>query len=550
MNRVVGSEHSTGDAAAGGGTPVYTRNATGLVREVRLVDQVVYNLGSVTPLTSALAVGLFTVAAFPRMNIYLALLIPALMAVPLWIAWSLLTATFPKTGGDYIYNSRILHPAVGFGVNLGFVFANVLTAGFASGFLALLALYPMLLTIGTVTESDRITGWADYFSITNHHGVFITSTLCILFVCLLAAIRSKLLLRVMTIFVAIFAVAAIIDIIVLATTSQSGFIADFNSYAGQDAYQSTVEAGAGQGLYPSEDGYDASSTLGSMFVWVGFSIFVVYGSYIAGEVRRAGDRKRMLTSIVGSGFLQTIFLLISIIVFYNAVGEDFIISATAGNQEVGIASFPYYAALATGNDVLAVLVAVGFLFWAIPTLNVFMGVIQRGFFVYSFERLLPGSVSRVNPRTHTPLVCVAIMGVLCIGAAAFNAYNANFGVALTLAILPGFVAMFVVAISAVLMPFRRRDLYDGSPADWKVGGIPMLPVCGALGAAVLAFFIVLPFFYQDQLGLNKWPWLPWATAIAPVVVILVGIAWWLVARSYHRSRGVDLDLLYKTIPPD
>ena len=38
-----------------------------------------------------------------------------------------------------------------------------------------------------------------------------------------------------------------------------------------------------------------------MFVWVGFSIFVVYGAYIAGEVRRAGDRKRMLTSIVGSG---------------------------------------------------------------------------------------------------------------------------------------------------------------------------------------------------------------------------------------------------------
>ena len=117
-------------------------------------------------------------------------------------------------------------------------------------------------------------------------------------------------------------------------------------------------------------------------------------------------------------------------------------------------------------------------------------------------------------------------------------------------ILPGFVAMFVVAISATVMPWRRPDLYEGSPADWKVAGIRVLPICGALGAAVLAFFIVLPFFYQDQLGLNKWPWLPWATAIAPIVVILLGIAWWMAARSYHRSRGVDLDLLYRTIPPD
>ena len=65
--------------------------------------------------------------------------------------------------------------------------------------------------------------------------------------------------------------------------------------------------------------------------------------------------------------LQTIFLLISIIVFYGAVGENFVISAVAGNQEVGIASFPYYAALATGHPVSPSLVALGFLFWAIPT---------------------------------------------------------------------------------------------------------------------------------------------------------------------------------------
>ena len=531
-------------------TRVYSRNATGLVREVRLLDQVVYNLGSVTPLTSALAVGLFTIAAFPRMNIYLALLVPAIASIPLWITWSLLTATFPKTGGDYVFNSRILHPAVGFGVNLGFLFANVLTAAFAAGFLAELALNPSLLIIGTVTENDTIAGWADTFSVDNSTGVFITSALCIIFVCTLAAIRSRLLLRVMTVMVMIFAVGAIVDIIILFATSNESFARTFDSYAGTGAYAQVVEAGSGQGLYPSEGGHSTSNTLGAMFVWVGFSIFVVYGAYIAGEVRRAGDRKRMLTSIVGSGVLQTVFLLISIIAFYGAVGENFAISAVAGNQEVGIASFPYYAALATGSPVIAVIVALAFLLWAIPTLNVFMGVIQRGVFVYSFERLLPSAVSRVNARTHTPLVAVAIMGALTLIATAFFAYNANFSVALTLAILPGFVAMFVVAISAVVMPFRRRDLYAGSPADWRVAGIPVLPVCGFLSAIVIAFFIALPFFFQDELGLTSRSWLPEATAIAPIAVLLLGIVWWLIARSYHRRRGVDLDLLYRTIPPD
>jgi hypothetical protein len=356
-------------APASSSARVYSRNATGLVREVRLVDQIVYNLGSVTPLTSALAVGLFTIAAFPRMNIYVALLVPALMSVPLWITWSLLTATFPKTGGDYVFNSRILHPAVGFGVNLGFLFANVLTAAFAASFLSVLALAPTLLIIGTVTESETISGWADTFMIDNATGVFITSVVAILFVCALAAIRSRLLLRVMTVMVGIFAVAAIVDIIILFATSSDSFVRTFDSYAGSGAYDDVVAAGAGQGLYPSEDGYSTSSTLGAMFVWVGFSIFVIYGAYIAGEVRRAGDRRRMLTSIGGSGVLQTLFLLVSIIAFYSAVGEEFAISAVAGNQDIGIASFPYYAALATGSPVLAVIVAVAFLLWAIPTLK-------------------------------------------------------------------------------------------------------------------------------------------------------------------------------------
>lgn len=542
------SEAMTAPAATP--TRVYSRNATGLVREVRLVDQVVYNLGSVTPLTSALAVGLFTIAAFPRMNIFVALLVPALLSIPLWITWSLLTATFPKTGGDYVFNSRILHPAVGFGVNLGFLFANVLTAAFAASFLSVLAIAPTLLIIGTVTESSTISGWADTFMIDNATGVFVTSVLCILFVCTLAAIRSRLLLRVMTVMVAIFGVAAIIDIIILFATSNESFVRTFDSYAGSGAYDEVVAAGAGQGLYPSEDGYSTSSTLGAMFVWVGFSIFVIYGAYIAGEVRRAGDRRRMLTSMGGSGVIQTLFLLVSILAFYSAVGDEFAISAVAGNQEVGLASFPYYAALATGSPVLAVLVAIAFLLWAIPTLNVFMGVIQRGVFVYSFERLLPSAVSRVNARTHTPLVAVAIMGALAIIASAFFSYNENFSVALTLAILPSFVAMFVVGISATIMPWRRPDLYRGSPADWRVAGIPMLPVCGFLSVIVIGFFITLPFLYQDELGLTSRSWLPEATAIAPVAVILIGVSWWLLARRYHRRRGVDLDLLYRTIPPD
>lgn len=543
------SSSGSGDRTLAAPT-AYTRNATGLVRELRLVDFFAYTIASGTPLTSVLILGLFTVAVFPKMNFFLALLISGVVSIPVLITFALLTATFPKLGGDYIFNSRILHPAIGFGVNLGFILAQSLVAGTAAAFVSELALNPTLLTIGSVTGNSTFTSWASYFTVSNGNGVFITSTICILLISILAAIRTKLLFRVMTIMLAIFTVAALVSVVIMLFTSQSDFANTFNRVAGADAYQKVVDAGANKGLYPSEGGYSFSNTVGAMFYAIGWFIFMFWGTYIAVEVRRAGQRGRMLWAMVGGGVVQIVVVLLSLIAFYHAVGENFAISATAGNQTSGIASFPYYAALATGNSTLAIILAIGLMFWTIPLINIFLSVMQRGFFVYAFERLLPSWVASVNQRTHTPLVAVAIAAGLAILGAAFNAYNANFATALTLATFPSFVVILVVGIAATVMSRRRRDLFEGSPADWSVAGVPVLMLAGTLSIIVVGIFIIVPFFYQQQVGLAIRPWLPWATAITPVALIAIGVVWWYIAKAVNKSKGIDLDLIYKTIPPD
>ena len=243
-------------------------------------------------------------------------------------------------------------------------------------------------------------------------------------------------------------------------------------------------------------------------------------------------------------------MLIALVTFYHAVGENFAISAAAGNQTTGIATYPYYATLATGNAALAVVIAIGFLFWTIPCMNVFMAIVQRGAFVYAFERLLPSWVGRVDPRTHTPIVAVAIMGILSLAGAAFDAYNANFATALTLANLTALGATLFVGISALVLPWRRPDIFKGSPADWRIFGFPVIALAGGLTVLVIAFFMIEPFVFADQTGLSARDWLRPGTVILFVGIILVGIIWWYVARAYHRPCGINLDLLYKTIPPD
>ena len=545
-------ESSSGGARAGSGPSlkVYTRNATGLVREIRLIDQIGFNLATIAPLTSGLIVVFFVVAVFPRTNLFLAILISGVASLPVWVSWALLTAAIPKTGGDYVFNSRILHPAIGFAVNLQYVLALSILAGFTAGALSVIGLNPTLSVIGTVTKNATISSWASQFTVSNPTVVFVTGSITIVLLGLLAALRSSIVMRVMTVMVVIFAGGAIVAIVVLVFTSQGGFASTFNSYNGAGAYDKVVAAGQGQGLYPSEGGYSASATFGTIFYTLGILVYAYNGAYLAGEVQRAGQRSRMLWSYVGAGVMQTVFLLLSLAVFYKAVGENFAISAAAGNQTSGIASFPYYAALAVNNPVVSSLLGLAFLFWIVPSLNVYLAVIQRASFVYAFEGLLPKRVANVNPRTHTPLVGVAIAFVLAELGLALDAYNANYATALTLADVPPLLTILFVGVSAVVMPYRRPDLFKGSPADWRPGGIPILVITGVASVLVGIIAIILPFVFAQQTGLTVHSWLPWATGIAPVLLLIVGVVWWYIARAVQRSKGLDLDLLYKTIPPD
>jgi amino acid transporter len=277
-----------------------------------------------------------------------------------------------------------------------------------------------------------------------------------------------------------------------------------------------------------------------------------FSMYVAVEVQRAGRRGRQLGTMLGGGFVQLIFLLICLFAFYHTVGENFAISAAAGNQSAvgAVAAFPYYAALATGSPVLAIIIAVGFCLWTIPLVNFFMLIPQKCIFAWSFDGLLPASVAKVNPRTHTPLRAIGIAAILALAGLAFCSYNAHFSTALTLATFPGFVMMLVVGIAAVVMPWRRPELYKGSVADWKIAGIPILPLSGALTILVMLFFLVLPYFFQSEVGLSLYSWLPAAMALTPFVLIAIGAGWWYLAKQQNARRGVDLDLVYKAIPPD
>lgn len=94
------------------GPRVFTRAATGLVREAGLLDALVYNVNFIS-------IGLMVALMFLYMPSYggvslpLSLVLCALLALPTAATYGMLAAIMPRSGGDYVYVSRVLGPAWG-----------------------------------------------------------------------------------------------------------------------------------------------------------------------------------------------------------------------------------------------------------------------------------------------------------------------------------------------------------------------------------------------------------------------------------------------------
>ena len=59
-------------------------------------------------------------------NLYVTVLIGFALALPILITYAVASSVMRRSGGDYVFIGRLLHPALGFGANFAFVVFNTL----------------------------------------------------------------------------------------------------------------------------------------------------------------------------------------------------------------------------------------------------------------------------------------------------------------------------------------------------------------------------------------------------------------------------------------
>ncbi|MGH2936044.1 MAG: amino acid permease [Gaiellaceae bacterium] len=533
---------------------VFARRASGLVRVMSPASAFAYNIltmGLIFPWTY-----LWGPFAAPGANIALGIVIAMIAQCFISLAYVWLASAMPRSGGDYVFQSRILGGPVGFiTVFSGFVVWILQWVALSGWLMAVLALTPLFLTLGVHYDSHTLMSWGTWCQTAK--GVFIISIVqaAVAMGLLVSGFRNYVRIQrfLMTATIVSFA-----TIVILFLANGTG---DFKSKL--DAYALAVQGSHGFYDYLLNDvskaGYNLAvgfSFLGTLLIapiaWTSLQ-WASYSVEQGGEIKAANSVRQQMFMIVGSTVFVGVLLAILAVVEQHTVGSHFLRAAGAsyyggisssGSGTGVIAPFPNVLAMVlTASPVLICLVALGYIANSFQvTCNCYIGM-TRVLVAMGLDRTLPTWFAKVNSRLRSPVNAHVAYFLAAIPVIWGYNYYSNW-VTWTLGVTFACGYVFVVSVLAAgLLPFRAPEVYRAAP-NKMLFGIPAVTVVSAVGLAA-GLAMCISFVTVTKLGLTG------HTPYEIVVGIIVASAIVYYAMQYwNRSRGIDSSFAFKELPPE
>jgi amino acid transporter len=552
------AESSVGRIATDSGPSpkFFARQATGLVREASWWDMVLFNVVENTTLGVGFAFGVtYVLTALVGTNLVVSQIIATVAGLFVVTTWGLLSSAIPRSGGDYVLNSRVLSPALGFIGSWGLFVANLVFAGTVAAWMSQLMLAPAFASLGMVLNNA---GLASIGSDLGTAGpTVIVGTALLLITGLVNVLGIRTAMRVQALMVAIGMLGFLVALGVLVYMDRSTFIANFNSVSQPfthqaNTYQYFLREAARSGLQITSS-HSVEYTIVAFLAIQGLVANSFWSAYVAGEVKGVRNTRRQLGNMVLPVIATGTLLTIAFALLFARTGYNFVTAAnylsSAVPQKYSIPAPPYSSllvAVATRNAVVTGIVGFGLCGWGFAMALANYLFMSRMLFAWGFDRVVPLKVAEVDDRFHSPMTA---LGVVLVGAVAVLLIFAYLHNQITSFVasyfLIGQLALALIGVAGILFPFVRRDLYERSPAKWEVAGIPVIVVAGAVTLLVEIGTATIYFFFPT-LGLPDVK----TTAAVFFIPLLVGAAIFFGSRAVRARQGIDLDALYREIPPE
>jgi APA family basic amino acid/polyamine antiporter len=529
----------------------FARKTSGVIRDVSIRDAFIFGITLAIPFAANFF--LFPLYSFllPGADWTIATIIGFILSFANYALYASFGSMMPRSGGDYVFQSRGVHPLLAFLSVISWdvflqapLFVTILVASSVQ-----LGIAPFLTMAGAVSGNSALISTGTWAS--GAQGEFIIGIVFLL-LALAANIgglrwvaRSQ-----KFILLPLMIISGVVIAVLLFTTTPTGFAADFNKY--------------GQILNGTSNTYstlvNAAGTTAPAFSWIhtiylsiiiacSFIMWTVWTAPFFGEIKGANNFKGLFLAFVAGGAFQAFFLMVPELAgFQYGLGSVFV-NAAATQGIIGFPALAFHPSfgiltlMTTDNIVVMFLASAGYMVAGYFMLQLFITNMSRYLLAGSIDGVLPLSLSSPNRRFRTPVNALVLSGVVCaiyFGLVFFTPDQFPFWT--SVAVWTGPVLFFGTSIAGIVFPLTNKTIYKSSPIAKYRG---LLSIAGLI---VLAsnLFIIIGFIAIPELllplGTN-------ATAII-IAFALVGWLWYFVFARYQKSKGIDVGLTYKEIPPE
>ena len=537
----------------------FARKASGLVRGLSMWDAFgvgFMNQGLTPSIWVMVSLGL---SVYMGGNLIIATILSLVLAgIGFPLVWGILGGSMPRSGGEYIYNSRILHPLIGIGESFGNAFIWLMWIFVLAPWMADPGAKMMAQFMGWNWLYD---GTSDTFlgGLSPAWGSFVIASVANIIAVLFVVFGIKVFARVQKIVMGLGLIGAIAIIVTLLMYSKTDFIRDWNAMATQYGslnYNDFVKAAgdaAGTAMPTTWNWYD---TFGVMVAGSWLFAYSYCITFIAGEVKRP-DKSIILSNLFAI-IVPAVFMILTAVGLYHIVDFNFL-SASAWVDQNGLTGYtlpwsPHFVGLAAvvmHHKSVLFLMALSFLLFDLWWVALSYLAFPRIIFAWGMDRMGPKWFTDVNARFASPIKNYILGFVIAEGLIALYVFWSNSPMqGLSVTALEIFSVFGVTAIAAALFPFSKRSkgIWEASPyRRWAIFKIPVV----TLGAVVnIAYLVILAvfFFAQSDRSLEGFTL---TTGILILGTWALGLCWyWFWSWRVKRTAGISTAMLTGELPPE
>jgi len=582
---------------AEGGRSLFTRQSSGLVREVSVVNALFFNTAAFIGGTLGGAYGIAVLAGVPVVvvgvvtNWSVTAFVVGAFCVLLALIFASLTTVMPRSGGDYVFTSRIVPrvgPFLGWLESWMLAFASIALLQFETS-LTLRGIQMEGRVIGIGTGNSFFANANSWFTegttgaVTGVPGM-IAGLLVIAVVAFVVLQPTRTFHRIVT-YLTVFGIFGWIAMAVfgLLTFDAGQFATNLPKYADGVTVDQLSTAAADAGLTSGFTFGPTSVTTWAFFLLASAMLFQFigfqYSAYISGEVR-GNVTRGILVAVIGALAMAVLMNSIYAEVLPRRLGLDAQTGWAAAfwgyvtNPPLPLGQPNYFQLLGaiTRPELWPIWAVIGaastlFPFLLMPVYVIF---ISRMALAWSLDRQVPEWLGTVSERLRAPANAIvatlamavvfllfsnfAILKVIGLGFLAPNADPAldgklNLVASAWFTILASSLSWIMPGVNALLARRTRPDLVADAPwSRW-------LPI---LGGVWLAFTLVLYWFAGVGPIINALTnpdtdpltYLNGSGVTFVGIVAIVGIAWYGIQAFRNRQAGVETRLMYQMLPPD